>query len=805
MSDPHRTDPEPPDSEPPDAEQSDAGDGEAGPGGRPQLIRRRGILAGTLVAGGAGLIGAAVPGAPAYGVEVTLSADDVTLVGQTDGSLLIRDRDGVDRIKVTHFFFDDSVLGSHRTYGGTPVLVTLTGGQQAIQLDYTMDSTSGSVTVRGIFTVELRKAHLRWEVRGSNSLLPSAFKVGRTALSATEEYEPLVGWNRDSGEGIPYETNDGVIYAETYSDYRAFFRLPASTADTTDATWLHAPGTTQSDGSAVTEFDVVLGVMRPHSAGVVATGKALGVDVWTDQAFNLWKTVGQTMTLHAQVINGSTASKNVTVTWTAWTYNGVRVGNETRTATIAARTVWNGDFQLTAPKQGIFFTEVAATTTGSAAFARTNLAVLPSYTYSDPDPMVGLANYPWLLKPSKQAVIDLLQLLGMRWIRIAHYALGTDIPAAPGIPPNELDGLGIRHNVQRGGVPIGGTTAQKEKWASDMVTISIAAGAQYYEAGNELNDPLAPVQKAVEYVRDGLVPLREAMVSAGAQFKVMNCGLAGLDYVWLDQFHTEGGWDLIDALAYHPGRAYYTADYAPPASTWAGSSRYWNFLGSLQEARNLMATYGGNKELWLTEAYASTRPNTLWTDTYRHAAENVLLQLALAKAYDVRGVTWYTLNDSTIHHPQEANPADREFHYGLLNRDLSAKPSMLAFATIVRALDRSSWVRSLIFSDPDVKGLQFDSPGGRFAILWTRKDGYLLNTDEDPGDLYYATPEPWVDDWPTKTTATLAATGMTVREIDCIGQEIVRTVAGGKVTAILDGAPRIYYGLTDTVDQTATF
>ena len=768
------------------------------------LVGRRGVLAGGLaMAGGAALIGAPSATGTAYADGVTLSAEGVTLVGQTDGSLLIRDYQGTERVKLTQFFFDDSVLGPHRATGGTPVLVTLAGDQQAIQVDYTPDAGAGAVKVRGTFTVELRKVHLRWEVSGSSSLLPSTFKVSRSALSGTEEYQRLVEWNRPA-QGIPFETNDGVAYTESYPGYRTSFRLSESTADQTNATWLHAPGT-QAGTTVVTEFDVVLGLMRAHAAGVVATGKTLGVEVWTDQPFNLWKTAGQTMTLHAQVVNGSTGPKDVTVTWTAWNYDGDQVGSDTQIVPVGARMVWNGDFSLTAPKQGIFFTEVSATTNGASAFARTNLAVLPAFTYLDPNPMLGLANYPWLLKPSKQAVIELLQLLGMRWIRIAHTGLGADIPPAPGIPPKELDDLGILHNVQQGGVPIGGTQAQQEKWANEMVTLSTAAGAKYYEAGNELNDPLADVQRAAGYVTDGLRPLRQAMTDAAAKFKVMNAALAGLDYVWLDQFKAAGGWELIDAFAYHPGRAYFTADYAPALSTWKGSSNYWNFLGSLMEASTRIANYGGGKELWLTEAYAQTRPNMLWADTYRHAAENVLLQLALAKSYNVRGVTWYTLNDSTIHRPQEANPTDREFHYGLLNRDLSPKPSLLAFATIARALDRASWVRKLTFSDADVKGLQFDSPSGRFAILWTRKDGYLLNQDGTPNDTTFAMPEPWMDDWSTKTTATLAATGTTVRELDSIGQEQPRTVAGGKVTIQLDGAPRIFYGLTDTVDQTAIF
>lgn len=167
----------------------------------------------------------------------------------------------------------------------------------------------------------------------------------------------------------------------------------------------------------------------------------------------------------------------------------------------------------------------------------------------------------------------------------------------------------------------------------------------------------------------------------------------------------------------------------------------------------------------------------------------------------MRAVNWYQLHDSTIHHPQEADPANAEYHYGLMNRDTSAKPSLLAFATAARVLDEAEFVRHLAFADKDVKGLLFTTPGGPVSILWSRKDGYILNSEhgEDP---WFASPEPWIDTWTTRTpvVAHSGAVEGTVRELNCIGQERSLKASGGKITLTLDGAPRIYYGLAANPD-----
>ncbi|MER5275799.1 hypothetical protein ABT025_08580 [Streptomyces sp. NPDC002809] len=759
-------------------------------------VHRRRFLQGTAAATGAALLptGAAHAAAP-----VTLSAEGVTIVGQSDGNVLVQDGSGTGHVLISHFMIKDSVLGQRRTFGGTPAQITLPDGRPALQVTYTMGSDAPGVTVRGTFDVTARTVHMKWEAGGSGTLTPTGFMFARTlqGASAPESYEALTVWERDARGGIPYERNAGGVYADTWTGTKGFFCLTSTNPAYTNATWIHSPGTSTGPDTAVTEAEFVLGELRPRAAGALAAGRPLGVEVWTDQPFNLYREAGQSMLLRAQVVNGGAAPKPVTLNWWARDFAGRKLGCSTVGRTVAAGGSWDVSFPVTAPAQGIVFTEVEVVSGSDSALARTNLAVLPDFAYeAGTESMFGIANYPWLLKPGKEAVLGLLKTLGIKWVRIAY-------AGAPGIDIATLDANGIAHNVELSGIPTGGTAEQIAAWADTNVAKALAAQARYFEVSNEVNQPWMSGRGADLYVRDGLKQVTDRLAAAGSDMKVMNAGLGGMDYVWTENFRAAGGWDLIDAFAVHPGRGNFTPDYAPDPAEWTQGSAgtYWNFLGAVRKANAIIAEYGGNKELWLTEAYAPTKPNAWWADTYRHAAENVLLTLALAKAEGVRGVNWYQLHDSTVLHPQEADPANPEYHYGLMNRDTSPKPSLLAFATAARVLDRAAYVRPLVFADPDVKGLLFTTPDGPVSILWSRKDGYILNADhgEDP---WYASPEPWTDTWRTRTAvvAHSAAVGGTVKELNCIGQERTLTASGGKVTLTLDGAPRIYYGLAANPD-----
>lgn len=80
-------------------------------------VARRRFIQGTAVATGAALL----PTVPAYAADpVTIEADGITLVGRGDGSVLVRDGAGTDRILLSHFMIKDTALGQQRTFGGTP-------------------------------------------------------------------------------------------------------------------------------------------------------------------------------------------------------------------------------------------------------------------------------------------------------------------------------------------------------------------------------------------------------------------------------------------------------------------------------------------------------------------------------------------------------------------------------------------------------------------------------------------------------------------------------------------------------------
>ncbi|MBB6550946.1 hypothetical protein [Nonomuraea rubra] len=708
---------------------------------------------------------------------ISVQADGITLIAEAGGSILVRD--DADRLRLSHFMIKDTVLGQQRTFGGTPSLVTV-DGRPAIQVDYVMSASAQQVKVRGLFTVSARRAHLRWEVSGSTTLTPSGFMFARTVLgpSAPERYVPVTRWTRDPRGGVPYEVNAGALYQETWADGAAFIRLDKTTPGFTNATWIHAPATT----GTVTEAELVLGAMRPSAANGLATGLPLSVDTWCEQPFGLYEPDAR-MSLRAQVVNGSATERSVRLTWCARDFDGRKAGHGTLTRTLAPGAVWDEAFTVAGSAQGILFAEVKAVSDTDEAFARTNLATLKPYDYQA-EGRFGVSNYFWMLVPDKESVGTLMRRIGVKSVRIAY-------DGAPGHSAAELDALGVPHNVQLGGVIFNGTPEQIAAWADDRAAVARASGARYFEVANELNNPWMQGKRVPEYIRDGLKPIHDRLKDSG--IKLLNCGLGGMDTVWTAKFIEAGGWDLIDGFAFHPGRGNFTPDYAPPPEEWeqGENGTYWNFLGALKEARRTIDEQGGGKELWLTEAYACTRPNRWWNDNHRQAAENVLLTLALAVSEGVDGVNWYQPHDSTIHHPQEADPANPEYHFGLMNRDTSVKAALLAYATATRTLEGARFVRWLTFPDPELKGLLFDG----FSILWSRKDGYLQHADHG-ADQWYPHQEAWADHWPTKTPLLLPAEGATVREVDCIGRERTLPVRNGKVRVVLDGAPRIYYGLS---------
>jgi hypothetical protein len=759
-------------------------------------LSRRGFLKATIVAGVVLVAEASPVTAHAAAGDVTLSAAGISVLASVGGRIANRDSAGTIRTQGSRFQVKDRVTGIHVSTGGTPSLVTAPDGSPAIRMDYTFDAAAGPTTVVGLITLSTGHAHLEWEVQGATTLVPDGFLFSRAILAPTaaDDYVAVTEWVRDDRGGIPYEETAGIAHVSTWGALRGMFLLERSRQAWTNATWVHSPGTALPAGGYLSEADFFFTETRPSATATIGRGDELGIELRTDQAFNIWEG-GQTASVTALVANGGDAAKNVELSWWVRDFNGAQLAASTVTVPVSARGTAEHTFTLTIPAQGISLAEVTANVGADSAFARTTLAALPPRTL-DPSAasMFGMANYPWLQRPSGSAVLDLWQRVGVSRVRIS-YAGG------PGLPPADFDARGMLHNIELQ-PNMNATDIEAADWAAANVATAITAGAEYFEVGNELNRPFNTGDAAQPYIDVALRPVVDRATAVGSTIKIMNNGLAGMDKPWVEKFIAGGGWDLIDAFAYHPGRGNFTPDYIPDGDDWEEGStgNYWNFYGGLTQLKALMEVHG-EKEIWLTEAYACTRPNGWWNDTYRHAAENVFLTLALAKAEGIRNVCWYQFHDSVLGNPQVADPQNVEYHFGLMNRDLSAKPSLLAYAHAAKTLDAASFLGWVDFGDTTSRGLLFDTPSGQAAVLWNRADGYLLNTDHDPADWHFAAPEVWVDPWPTKTHHSLPASGAAAFQLDTIGQRTDLPIVAGLVDVVIDGAPRVFYGLDLTVAE----
>ncbi|MCP2322235.1 hypothetical protein HDA40_000742 [Hamadaea flava] len=756
---------------------------------------RRGFLGMTLAAGVV-LIAEPTP-VTAYAAagDVSLTAGGISLLASVGGRLAIRDAAGVTRSAGSKFQIKDQLTGIHLSTGGTPALAQLPDGTPAIRMDYVFDAAAGPVTVVGWFTVTTNHAQLEWHVTGPDTLVPDGFLFSRAIQAPTspDDYIAITEWVRDAGGGIPYEDTVGVAHTSSWGSLHGMFLLDRSRQAWTNTTWVHAPGVADPDGGWTSRADFFFSETRPSATATIGRGRELGLELTTNRPFNLFDMAGEPMQLTATVANGG-ATRSAELQLTVRDFDGTVVADTTIGGGIAAAGTWQYAFTVPAPTTGMVFAEVTVRSGDDSAFARTNLATLAPFDYqAGASSMFGIANYPWLQRPSADAVLDLWERAGISLVRIAY-------DGGPGLPPAAFDARTIRHNIELQ-PSLEATDADAATWAADKLAVAVGAGAGYFEVGNELNRPFNTGTAAQAYLDKALRPVFDRRAATGTAIKLMNNGLAGMDKPWVQNFIAAGGWDLIDAFAYHPGRGNFTPDYIPPGDDWStgADGTYWNFYGGLKQLKALMAQHG-EKEIWLTEAYAPTKPNSWWHDTYRHAAENVLLTLALAKAEGVRCVCWYQFHDSVLGMPQVADPGNVEYHYGLMNRDLSPKPSLLAYANAARVLDQATFRSWLTFADPLTFGLWFDTPSGPAVVLWNRADGYLLNTAGQRTDWHFPAPEVWADPWPTKVTLTVAARSA-VTELNAIGQSRPVPVAGGQVTVTLDGAARIYYGLVPRPDS----
>ena len=160
-------------------------------------------------------------------------------------------------------------------------------------------------------------------------------------------------------------------------------------------------------------------------------------------------------------------------------------------------------------------------------------------------------------------------------------------------------------------------------------------------------------------------------------------------------------------------------------------------------------------------------------------------------AEGVAAIHFYQLHDGVWHDIGGVNEKDGEYHYGLLMRDNSLKPSAMAYAAAAEALDGAKFVKYYEPEKSKVRGMIFDTPRGKLAILYDRTEGYTLSKNSKN----FGHPEPWVSSWKVKHDVKFPVSGESITVIDPIGRARTIPAKNGKVTLTLDGAPLMVLGL----------
>ncbi|WP_243228898.1 hypothetical protein [Microbacterium sp. CIAB417] len=683
---------------------------------------------------------------------------------------------------------------------GTSALGTAPDGTPALIVtwDVPPNAPAGS-SVRGTFTPRGRSLEIVYDVNLPGATTMSTGMMRREPVPAgtvTETFHGPADWVRDPRGGIPYQDGARTMFVQERGDTALSIVAPGANSGWRDNGAVHLPASPVSAGVFRATARVVLGPAdeRPAIVEAIASRRALAVELSTDRPFNIWETAAEPLIVHAHVYNGA-PGREVMFTWVAHDFDGRVIAEKTHRAAVGAGSTITEDLGVSLPGRGIAFVELTVTAGDDAAYERTNIAVLPPHEFSDAPSFFGLsADY--LRGPVAER--ELIRRLGLRRSRHAHFTA------------EELATYGFTQHRLRTPASIDefdGDPIALAGYVSSELDLAEKAQATHYECANEWN-MRGGVRKGVgaeKYVTKWATAFREEIDRRGSKMRFIPVALAGMDDVYARKMFEAGLADRAHAFNLHPGRGNFTPDYAPTPSEWAtgDGGSYWNYYGALTEARRQIDEYaGGDMEFWLTEAYTPTKPNSWWHDTYRHAAENTLLTAALAPTKGVDVMQWFQFYDNVKASPVGADPDNPEYHYGLLLRDLSPKPHLLALANAAEHLDGARFLRWLDLPD-EARGLLFDTPRGELVVLWSRADGYLLNTAGTRDGSFFPAEEPWVDTWETKTAFGFGATA-TVKEIDAIGRARTLTPKDGRVTITLDGAPRLYYGLDIGSDPAAS-
>ena len=529
-------------------------------------------------------------------------------------------------------------------------------------------------------------------------------------------------------------------------------------------------------------------------AEALASDEPLVADSRAGDAFFLVEEPGP-VSVRTTVYNAFRSDKDVRVEYRIFDADGRRVAEGTQQTAAPAFGFAEVEFPVVLREPGPHWAEVHASHPYGADWQRICFGAQKPVSFAnDSGSRMGIAAFrgtAGTAHPEARADAELLGLMkriGVRYLR-QHFGCSEQARQM---------GFTLWFHNQPGGIDWnrywkGEKTwmdddALRRDWLRSNLQTTKDLGAEAFEFSNEWNLPGGEENavRAERYVTAWLPLLREARDTEFPEIRLGGCVIANADLPYLKVVYENGGWPMFDDLVFHMSGIPRPADNPGP--------EYWNVLRTLRDIKAVARKYG-EKPLYLSEFYAPTAPNILTSNNERSSAVDLVLQIALAVAADVKGMMYYCLDDFDRILPiqtaqQLGEPTFRENYFGLLRRDWVPKATLWAFATAAEQLDGATFLGDVELPDTRKSfGLLFQTPRGPVAILWSRIDGY---PQHEWSRTHAAHQAPWVSMVDRTETVFLKADSVQVS--DAFGR--TRTVKGenGTVSLELSSEPVFVFG-----------
>lgn len=661
------------------------------------------------------------------------------------------------------------------------------------------NAISVSYRLAGIATNDPFKAQL--------CMIGRRYKKG-TSLVDVKNAPTLGYWVRDPNGGQPWEEALGkvVAYTNDVSGLKYVYTAgQGARQDWQDGSYAHLRFEKDAAGDWVGGFSVVeLNDPRSDLAITMAVaGLPVAVSLSSPRVYNWFDETFSRLSYTIRITNCSAKENTLRLSHITHSYDGAVVESAEQKITLKSGEAQEVPVAFDVKtERGIYFVEASVSDAEGKelAFSRTNLVKLPSHTFkSTPETSVfGLSAY-WPI-PDEESVQRLMDRMGVRWIRNGDTKLQH--------PPRVANHHSNWKKQLEG--------EAREKWIIDQLEKCRAKGNRYWEFGNELNMQTLGIGMSGGGIGKAFAaPLYAEWVKEIVRIRaergfedvcLLGLGVAGFDKAFFNKMQELGLWELLDGFSLHPGRGNFVVEYPYlEPEDWKGAakeienpankrslahSNYWNFLWSVRGCMEFIAK-NGEKPLWLTEIYAPTNPNSWWEDTIRNAADNTFLMYCFIKADGVKCGMFYQLFDTVWYNRLGIKPKDREFFFGLVNRDLSFKPSLMAYCAVAEFLDEAQFDGWFTCPQPTTHAMRFKTPKGTAAVLWDRSEGLFLNADHGKGR--YRSPEAWENRWKKSVLVSFKANGP-VTVTDAIGRKRTLKPKNGIIEVKATGAIQVIEG-----------